>query len=300
MTWVALSLLSALFLGFYDLFKKAGVRDNAVPAVLYISVLAGAAIWLPLLCWSKWAPESYPWLTFKVQPMSWSEHGLILSKALLVSCSWIFNYFAVKHLPVSVSAPIRATSPFWTILIAVGLMGERPALIQWLGAGVIMTGFYALSIVGRMEGIHFERNRWVGFMLIATWLGALSAIYDKYLFQNRSMNVPSVQCWFSIYLVVVMSPLLLFWKLKRFGQTQFEWRWCIPMIGIFLLVADFFYFHAVSQSGSLISVISPLRRCAVLITFIGGVLAFREKNFGPKLICILVLLLGVALLKWKS
>ena len=300
MTWVVLSLLSALFLGFYDLFKKAGVRDNAVPPVLFISVLAGAAVWLPLLCWSKWFPESYPWLTLKVYSMSWSDHGLVLSKALLVSCSWIFNYFAVKHLPVSVSAPVRATAPFWTILIAVGLMGERPALMQWLGAGVIMVGFYALSLVGRMEGIHFLRNRWVGFMLIATWLGALSAIYDKYLLQIRCVEVATLQCWFSIYLVLVMFPLLLFWKLRRFGQSQFEWRWCIPMIGILLLVADFFYFQALSQSDSLISVISPLRRCAVLITFIGGVLAFREKNFVPKLICILVLLVGAALLKWKS
>ena len=300
MNWVLLSMMSALFLGVYDLVKKAGVRDNAVPPVLFISVLTGALLWFPFLCWSHWFPESYPWLTFKVQPMSWGEHGLIFCKASLVSFSWIFNYFAVKHLPVSVSAPIRATAPLWTILIAVGFMRERPAITQWIGVMVILLGFYAFSFVGRMEGIHFHRNRWVGFMMIATILGSLSALYDKFLLQIRGMEVATVQCWFSMYLVVVMSPFLILWRLGRFGQSHFEWRWCIPMIGILLLVADFFYFQAVGQLDSLISVISPLRRCAVLITFIGGVLAYKEKNFFPKLMCILVLLLGVVLLKWKS
>lgn len=300
MNWVLLSMLSALFLGVYDLAKKAGVRDNAVPPVLFVSVLAGALVWLPFLCWSNWFYESYPWLTFKVQPMTWSQHGLILCKASLVSFSWIFNYFAVKHLPVSVSAPIRATAPLWTILIAVGFMRERPVLLQWIGVAVILLGFYAFSFVGRMEGIQFHRNRWVGFMMIATILGSLSALYDKFLLQIKGMEVATVQCWFSMYLVVVMSPFLAMWRLGRFGQSRFEWRWCIPLIGVLLLVADFLYFQAVSQVDSLISVISPLRRCAVLITFVGGVIAYREKNFFPKLICILVLLLGVALLRWRS
>jgi bacterial/archaeal transporter family protein len=300
MSWVLLSMLSALFLGVYDLAKKAGLRDNAVPPVLFISVLAGALVWLPFLCWSTWSPESYPWEAFKVQSMTWFDHGLIICKASLVSISWVFNYFAVKHLPVSVSAPIRATAPLWTILIAVGVMGERPAFQQWLGVGIILLGFYAFSFVGRLEGIHFHRNRWVGSMIVATIIGSLSALYDKYLLQIRGMEVATVQCWFSLYLVVVLSPFLLLWRLGKFGQSRFEWRWCIPMVGILLLVADFFYFQAVGQFDALISVISPLRRCAVLITFIGGVLAFKEKNFLPKLICVLILLLGAALLKWNS
>ena len=300
MSWVVLSILSALFLGGYDLIKKAGVRENAVPPVLFFSVLASALVWLPFLCWSVISPDSFPSATFLVKTMSWKEHGLILAKSTLVSASWVFNYFAVKHLPVSVASPIRATAPLWTILIAVTLFGERPAVMQWLGIAIILSGFYAFSFVGKLEGIHFHRNRWVGFMMIATLLGAFSALYDKYLLQSREMGAATVQCWFSVYLTIVLGPFYALWRMGKIGKSTFHWRWSIPMIGITLLAADFLYFVAISQQDALISVVSPLRRCAVLITFFGGIIAYREKNMRPKLICILVILSGIIVLKWRS
>lgn len=300
MSWVLLAILSAFFLGFYDLAKKAGVRENAVPPALFFSVLAGAAAWTPFLLWSCFSPASFPSDRFLVKPLTWTEHGLLLAKSALVASSWILNYFAVKHLPVSIASPIRATSPLWTILIAVTLLGERPTSGQWVGIVVILGAFYAFSFVGKLEGIQFHKDRWVAFMIGATLIGSFSALYDKYLLQTRAMEAATVQCWFSIYLVAVLAPFYLLWRRGGFGNRFFEWRWCIPMIGVFLLVADFVYFVAIRQPDALISVISPLRRCAVLVTFFGGMLAYREQNFRPKFACIVVLLLGVSLLNWGN
>ena len=114
------------------------------------------------------------------------------------------------------------------------------------------------------------------------------------------MDAATVQCWFSIYLVVVLAPCYLLWRRGGFGNQTFEWRWCIPLIGMTLLIADFVYFVAISQPDALISVISPLRRCAVLVTFFGGMLVYREQNFRPKFACIVVLLIGVFLLNWSG
>ena len=300
MSWILLSILSALFLGFYDLAKKAGVRENAVPPVLFVSVLAGAAVWSPFLLWSCFCPESFPSDRFLVKPMTGPEHGLLLAKSALVASSWILNYFAVKHLPVSIASPIRATSPLWTILIAVTMLGERPTAAQWLGIAIILGAFYAFSFVGKLEGIHFHKDRWVAFMIGATLIGSLSALYDKYLLQTRAMDPATVQCWFSIYLVLVLAPFYLRWRKGGFGNRTFQWRWCIPLIGITLLIADFVYFVAIGQPDALISVISPLRRCAVLVTFFGGMLAYREQNFRPKFACIVALLVGMFLLNLKE
>lgn len=296
MSWLILSLLSALFLGFYDLAKKAGVKENAVAPVLYFSVLSSAVIWIPLMVWSYWMSASFPWERFHVQILTPSSHLLLLLKSLLVSTSWIFNYFAVKHLPVSIASPIRATSPLWTILIAVAWMGERPTDTQWWGVVIILGAFYAFTFVGKMEGIHFLRDRWVGFMVVATLLSSCSALYDKYLLQSRSFDPATVQCWFTIYLGIILTPFWLLWKKGWIGTHNFEWRWVIPGIGLSLLVADFLYFEALTTEGALISVISPLRRCAILMSFFGAMAAWKEKNFRPKLLCILVLLTGVVIL----
>jgi bacterial/archaeal transporter family protein len=47
--WVLLGVVSAILLGFYDIFKKISLDKNAVLPVLFFSTLAGAVIFVPLL-----------------------------------------------------------------------------------------------------------------------------------------------------------------------------------------------------------------------------------------------------------
>ncbi|HRA88926.1 MAG TPA: EamA family transporter [Planctomycetaceae bacterium] len=299
MHWFALSLLSAVFLGFYEIAKKVSVRDNAVPPVLFFNVLTSALIWLPLIFWSRAATNGILWETFKVEAISWTTHGLLALKAVIAGSSWIFASFALKHLPISIAAPIRASSPLWTILIATLFMHERPAPTQWLGVAIILISFWAFSLAGRKEGIHFHTDRWVGFMLIATLLGSVSALYDKYLLQQANLRPSTVQAWFSIYLVAFMMPLFTHWCLRRRKLEPFQWRWAVPTIAVLLLVSDFLYFTAIADKQAMISLISPLRRTSVIIAFVAGVLMYNEKNWRFKAICIGALLTGVYVLSFN-
>ena len=54
-----------------------------------------------------------------------------------------------------------------------------------------------------------HRNKWIGCMMVATLLGACSALYDKYLLQVIGLPVATVQAWFSLYLVVVLLPFYI-------------------------------------------------------------------------------------------
>jgi uncharacterized membrane protein len=296
MTWILLSLCSAVFLGFYEIAKKVSLKNNAVPPVLFFNVLTAASLWLPLILFSQFYPTGVRAHFLRVESLSGTGHILLFLKSLIAGSSWIFASFALKHLPMSIAAPIRASSPLWTITIAVVFLSERPDLWQWGGITIIMISFYAFSLVGRKEGIHFHRNRWVGFMLIATLLGACSALYDKFLLQNCYLHAATVQAWFSVYLVLVMTPLVTHWYFKGRMTTPFQWRWSIPVISILLLVSDFLYFTAIETPGGLISVISPLRRTSIVIAFIAGVRLYGEKNPLPKAVCILSMLVGVYIL----
>jgi len=211
LSWILLSIFSAFLLGIYDLAKKHALRENAVLPVLFFGIVTNGCIWLPFIIWSGVAPESYPAETFRVDTIGIDSHQLLFFKSALVAGSWVFGYFALKHLPLSIAGPIRATSPLWTILLAVLIMGESPSAWQWLGIGIVMAAFYAFSFVGKLEGIRFHKDKWVAFMIAATLIGACSAIYDKYLLQTIAMRPATVQAWFSVYLVVVMAPFYLFW-----------------------------------------------------------------------------------------
>lgn len=300
MSWVLLSIASALFLGVYDLAKKHALKDNAVLPVLFFGTVAGAVVWTLLIIWQVLAPVHFPLEFLRITPIPLVDHLRLFLKSGLVGASWIFGYFALKHLPLSIASPIRATSPLWTILLAVLLFAERPTYWQWLGVTTVLGAFYAFSFVGKLEGIRFHKDKWVGFMLIATLLGACSAIYDKYLLQTVRMEPATVQAWFSIYLVVALYPFYLLWLKGAWPRGIFHWRWSIPMIGLLLLIADMLYFTAVAQEDALIAIISPIRRASVLITFLGGILFYQEKNFRAKAICIFVLLGGICLLYLKN
>jgi len=300
MHWFTLSLLSAGFLGFYEIAKKVSVRENAVPPVLFFNVMTSALLWLPFVIWSKAAGETIPFEMLRVASLTGAAHSQLFLKAIIAGSSWIFASFALKHLPMSIAAPIRASSPLWTILIATLFMQERPSPLQWLGIAIILVSFWAFSLVGRREGIQFHRDRWVGFMLLATLLGSLSALYDKYLLQNKSMTPSTVQAWFSIYLVVFMTPLMIHWTMRRRKLERFQWRWAIPMIAILLLVSDFLYFSAISDKDAMISLISPLRRTSVVIAFVAGILMYKEKNWRSKAVCIVTMLTGVYVLSFSK
>lgn len=300
MSWVLLSVFSAVVLGIYELLKKLAVRNNAVPPVLFFGVLAGAFIWLLLRLVTPLLPLAWH-DALNVDPLTFAGHAFLFAKAVLVSASWIFGYFALKHLPLTIAGPIRSTAPLWTILLAVLILGESPGLWQWTGITLILTAFYAFSLLGRAEGIVVHRDKWFACLILATLLGAVSAIYDKYLLQSLGLGVATLQFWFSIYLAVVLLPFVLVWRFSLKDRGRFEWRWMIPVVGGALLIADAFYFAAISSDGALISVISPVRRTSVIIGFLGGVFVLKERrNLGWKSLSLVLMLAGVILLNWKS
>jgi bacterial/archaeal transporter family protein len=123
----------------------------------------------------------------------------------------------------------------------------------------------------------------------------VSSLYDKYLLGTLGFSVPTVQCWFSIYLLVFFGPFALGWKLKLWSRNQFGWRWTIPFIALALLVADYFYFTALQDPEGLVAVVMSLRRASTLVAFAGGLWLFKELNGWKKLPAVIGILIGVIL-----
>lgn len=294
MDWVTATLLSALFLGFYDLCTKHSVRHNAVTPVFFFSTLTGALVWMSLLLVQAVKPGLLP-QSLVTDPLTWKQHLQLLLKSTIVAASWIGTYYALKHLPLSLGAPIRATSPLMTLFGAIMFLGERPTLLEIVGILTTLVSFVGLSIVGTKEGIHFHRNKWFWSLIVGNLFGAASALYDKYLLGTLHFSVPTVQCWFSIYLVALFAPFTLGWKLRLWPRNEFQWRWTIPLIALFLLVADYFYFWALRHPDALVAVVMSLRRASTLVAFAGGLLLFKELNGWKKFPAVLGILIGIVL-----
>ncbi|VGO20625.1 EamA family transporter [Pontiella sulfatireligans] len=295
--WIWLGLVSMLFLGVYDLCKKHALNDNAVLPTLFFSNLASVCLTLPVILGSLAAPDLMQNMGLYAAPMPLQWHGYMVIKALIVGSSWICAYFALKHLPISIVSPIRASGPVWTLVGAILLYHEQPEPLQWLGMGIIFFCYFAFSLLGREEGIHFLRSKWVALIFLATLVGTCSTLFDKWLIQLQGMAPVQVLAWYFLYLSIFFTLVngLLWWP-NRKKTTPFKWRWSIPLIGIFLTIADFVYFIGITDPDALIVILSVLRRCSVLVAFFVGAVLFKEVNKRKKAWVLVGIMIGVLLI----
>jgi transporter family protein len=213
-------------------------------------------------------------------------------KSTLVGSTWFLAYYALKHLPITIVTPIRATGPIWTLIGALIIYKEQYSTLQWIGMGIVLGFFYFFSLAGKREGINFTRNKWIYFIMLATFLGSISTLYDKYLIAHYDRM--AVQVWFSIYLIPVFLPFMIFmWYPERQKTRPFEWRWSIPLIGILLTCGDFAYYYALSEPDMLIAILSVLRRTSVIVSFTIGAIIFKEINLKRKAFALFGIFVGV-------
>jgi len=79
-------------------------------------------------------------------------------------------------------------------------------------------------------------------------------------------------------------------------KGTFKWRWTIPMVGILLQTADYFYFKALQDPDALIMLLSAIKRSQIVIAVVLGGFIFKERNKRKKLVPLFGILLGVFLI----
>lgn len=293
--WVGVAFLSALMLGLYDVAKKRSLMGNAVVAVLWFNTLISTLIFLPVVFDSELSLGILENTALSYEPETPFSHLLVAIKAVITLSSWLCGYYAMKHLPLSIVGPVNATRPVVVLVGAVLLFGERLNGWQWSGVLLTIASLYLLSLSSKKENVRFSSRHAVA-MFAAMLLGAVSGLFDKYIISQHSLDPMFVQSWFSIYQLAIMSLLLLLIWYPRRDIDKFHWSWAIPLISIFVSMADFCYYHAIDMEGSMIAIISMIRRFSVVVSFICAALIFGEKNLRSKALDIVLILVGMILL----
>ena len=291
MMWVLLAFVSAALLGCYDFFKKVSLKDNSVIAVLFLNTVFSTIIFAPFAILSSTGVIDDG--LFYVPSAALHTHLLLLVKAVIVLSSWICGYIGIKHLPITIVSPIQSTRPVLVLLGALFIFGESLNVYQWAGVLIAILSVFLLSKSGKREGIDFVNNRWVAFVALAALFGAASALYDKYLM--RSLDPLLVQFWFNLYQCLLMGVVFVVMNACFASQRsrRFSWRWSIPLISIFLGMADFCYFSSLAYDDALIAVVSMIRRGSVVVSFIFGAYVLHEKNLKSKAIDLALIIIGL-------
>ncbi|WP_296311986.1 EamA family transporter [Winogradskyella sp. UBA3174] len=298
--WMYLGLLAALFLGLHNLCKKHAVKGNEVFPVLLGTISFGFLLLLPIYIGSVFYEDYMIKIGFYIADISWKTHGFIAIKSAIMASSWVLSYQALKHLPITIVTPIRSAGPFFTFIGAILIYQEKPNCMQWIGFFLIIGSILLYSRIGKKEGINFKRNKWIFAIISATFLGASSGLYDKFLIQSLALNPQTLQFWFCWYTVLILLVILsVTWFPYKEKRKAFTFRWTIIAVGILLVAADYFYFKALQDPDALIMLLSAIKRSQILIAVVVGGLVFKEKNKRKKLIPLTGILLGVFLILYS-
>jgi len=265
-------------LGFYDVAKKQALKNNDVLYILLMATGFSAILTSPFLSQGC---------------LHW--HLQLIIKAVLVSLSWISGLAALKELPLTTAATIKASRPVLVLLFSIILFGERLNAWQWSGCILAGISLFMLNRSSKKEGIDWKGNKGILYMTVSVFSGVASALFDKHILSY--MPPLFVQSWCNWYITALMGIIILLQRLISRGNTvTLRWDWYLVVIAVFITVADYMYFVAVHQPDALLSVISMIRRSSVVVTFIFGAILFNEKNIQSKAMDLLVMLVGMALI----
>lgn len=295
--WMYLGLLTALFLGLHNLCKKHAVQGNEAFPVLLGVLTSGFLLILPFYFGSIFYPEYMIKIQLYIEEVPLLTHFFIFLKSAIMAASWLLAYQALKHLPITIVSPIRSAGPFFTFIGAILIYQEKPTFYQWIGFFLIILSVLLYSRIGKKEGINFSRNKWIFAIIGATFLGASSGLYDKYLIQKLVLTPLTLQFWFCFYTILILLVILsIIWFPKAEKRKAFKWRWTIPLVGLFLQVADYFYFKALQDPDALIMLLSAIKRSQLIIAVVIGGLIFKEQNKRKKLLPLAGIMVGVFLI----
>ena len=292
--WLSLAFLSAALLGLYDVAKKKSLSGNAVLPVLLLNTLFSSLLFLPAILSAELGLGWFDSTPLAASRGTAEAHALVAEKSVIVLTSWIFGYFGMKHLPLTIVGPVNATRPVLVLVGALAVFGERLNGFQWIGVALALTSLVLLSRSGRREGVDSRHNVWILCLAAAAVTGAASGLYDKYIMTR--LDPAFVQSWYNLYQLGMMAVVTALLWLPRRAASPFRWSWAIPLISVFLSAADFAYFCALREPDAMISVVSMVRRGSVVVSFLCGALLFGERNLRAKAVDLGFVLLGMLFL----
>lgn len=291
--WVYLALASACLLGFYDIFKKRSLQKNSVMWVLVAVTAISTLLLVPFF-----------------KPSTAEGRLLLIPKGILVATSWISGLVAMKMLPLTTISTIKASRPVFVLIFSILIFGEKLNAQQWVGVFIAFTALWMLSRSSEKEGISWRSNKGIVWIGISVFSGVASALYDKFVITK--MDPMTVLCWSNLYILIILCMVLGIKTLinrrraaigkdtsevtPKDGSCRFRWDWNLLATAIIIVGADALYFQSLAQEGAMLSIISIIRRCSVVVTFAGSAILFKEHNIKSKAIDLAVLLAGVAIL----
>ena len=288
MSWVFYAITAAVLVSAAVMFeKKSLLREHAMQFSAVLAIV-NVVVAFPFLI-----VADYSSLNLQIVI-------IMFFVSILGSLAFLFMAKSVRHLEISISAPLLALSPALTAFLGFILLGELLTLVQISGMGLIVFGSYVITINKNETFTHgvlkFFKFKYYRFILFSILLYSFASIADKFLLVTFDLEpmtyVAIMQIFIAFHLFVMIS--LIHRGYKDIFDGFKRARWLILFVSVCTVGYRVAQTEAIKQAPVGL-VIAIKRMSALIVVALSGSL-FHEKHVFKKLLATLIMILGVVLI----
>lgn len=281
--YIVYTLLSAICLSCYDVFKKVSLKKSSVYETLFFYCLFG---FLFSLIFSN----------INFFDVTLIEVLFFLLKSCILVVNWMLVLIATKKLDVGVVTSFSMLNTVFVLFESAIFFGEVITWVHIVSLLLMGLGIFLITLLSSKDHKQEKKNHYVYIILlvIGAFLGSCSAMVDKYLITYKEVNRSNILSWYLMFNTIIYG-VIYFIKNKKLDFAKLKVNYFPILVGLGICLADTLYFYAISLAGAQISFISILRKLNVVLATILASVFLKEKHLLKKIGILFIMLIGVAL-----
>jgi bacterial/archaeal transporter family protein len=282
--WILLSILSALFLSFHDVFRKKILKKEHSLELLSVTFITILIIQSSLI----------PYYSLNI-----SLENLLFTflRSISMALSLVLFTKALKHMEISLVAPLNNLTPLFLIFFSSIFLFEKITFFQILGISLIVLGSYFLQVhsnyLNPIKHLKLLKNKYIIYAILSSFFLAISAVISKHILKTTNVMTYLFYSYLFITIFFVFATFIVYKGFKDIKNGFSKGLYIIPVIALLFLFSDWAYFVALAMPTVLVSLVIPIRRLSTLFSVLFGGSLFKEHYFVHKIVSSLVILLGV-------
>ncbi len=281
MTWLLLSLASALSWSLADVFAKKALQRASAVRVAWVRT----AFALPVLG----AVALTTGIT-RPGPAFWST--LAAAVPLEIAAALLYQW-ALRLSPLGLTAPYLAFTPAFLVFTGRWILGEVPAAPAYGGIALVCAGGYLLHLepgMGWLDPVRaLGRERGSVLML------AVAALYSVTAALGKVAVLASDPVTFGLVYYGILTACLTPWAVVREGgRSGRAWLLTLGLVGLFSAVMILAHFSAIRLAPA--SYMIAVKRTSVIWSILLGGVVFSERGWRRRLLGGAVMVAGVGLI----
>jgi drug/metabolite transporter (DMT)-like permease len=229
-----------------------------------------------------------------VDPPSWP--GLVLAAGVsgILHVAYFLSLQAgYRAADVSVVYPLaRGTGPLLTVLLAVLLFGERPGVLGFAGAAVVVAGVLVIGLAGRRTAGARGRSGVLWGLLVGVVIAAYT-LWDAHAVTALALSPVLVHAGTNAVEALVLTPVALRRRAAVRAVLREHWR---DVLAVAVLSPLAYILVLFAMRLAPVSIVAPAREVSVVFVGLAGWLLFKEPHPLARLGGAVIVLAGVALL----